>query len=76
MKKRYPGKAGHHPGRVNFSELLYEQKADPFAQAKALVHASLKQLLRKLWLSIASADWVDPAGRVKVLIIEEKSWPV
>ena len=48
MKKRYPGKAGHHPGRVNFSELLYEQKADPFAQAKALVHASLKQLLRKL----------------------------
>ena len=76
MKKGYPGKAGHHPSRVHFSELLYEQKFDPFARPTALVYASLKQLLRKLWLSIASADRVDQAGPVKVLIIMEKSWPV
>ena len=79
MKKGYPRKAGHHPSRVNFSELLYEKKVDPFARPIALAHASLKQLLRKLWLSIATiatADRVDPAGRVKVLIIMEKSWPV
>lgn len=76
MKKGYPGKAGHHLSRVNLSELLYEKNVDPFARPIALAHASLKQLLRKLWLSIATADRVDPAGRVKVLIIMEKRWPV
>ena len=76
MKKGHPGKAGHHPSRVNFSELLYEKRVDPFARPIALAHASLKQLLRKLWLSIASADRVDPAERVKVFIVMEKSWPV
>ena len=76
MKKGYPGKAGHHLSRVNFSELLYDKKVAPFVRPTALGHASLKQLLRKLWLSIASADRVDPDGRVKVLIIMEKSWPV
>jgi len=57
-------------------ELLYEKKVDPFARPPTLGHASLKQLLRKLWLSIASVDRVDPAGRVKVLLIMEESWPV
>ena len=76
MKKGYPGKAGHHVNRVNLSELLYEKKVNPFARPTALAHASLKQLLCKLWLSIATADRVDPAGRIKVLIIMEKSWPV
>ena len=76
MKKGYPGKAGHHLSRVNFRKQSYEKNVDPFARPTAFGHASLKQLLRKLWLSIASADRVDPAGRVKVLIIMEKSWPV
>ena len=42
MKKGYPGKAGHHLSRVNFSELLYEKNVDPFVRPTALGHASLK----------------------------------
>ena len=33
MEKCCPGKEGHPPCRVNFSERLYEKKGDPFARA-------------------------------------------
>ena len=35
MEKRCPGKEGHPPSRVNFSERLYEKKVDPFARANS-----------------------------------------
>ena len=38
MEKSCPGKEGHTPSRVNFSEHLYEKKVDPFAQANTLTH--------------------------------------
>ena len=43
MEKSCPGKEGHPPSQVNFSERLYEKKVDPFAQAKSwlIISASL-----------------------------------
>ena len=35
MEKSCPGKEGHPPSRVNFSERLYEKKVDPFARANS-----------------------------------------
>ena len=35
MEKSCPGKEGHPPSRVNFSERLYEKKVDPFARVKS-----------------------------------------
>ena len=35
MEKSCPGKEGHHPSRVNFSERLFEKKIDPFARANS-----------------------------------------
>ena len=36
MEKSCPGKEGHPPSRVNFSERLYEKKVDPFARVDSL----------------------------------------
>ena len=35
MEKSCPGKEGHPPSRVNFSERLYEKKIYPFSQANS-----------------------------------------
>ena len=35
MEKSCPGKEGHPPSRVNFSERLYEKNVDLFAQANS-----------------------------------------
>ena len=35
MEKICPGKEGHPPSRVNFSERLYEKKVYPFARANS-----------------------------------------
>ena len=35
MEKSCPGKEGHPPSRVNFSERLYEKKVDPFSRANS-----------------------------------------
>ena len=35
MKKSCPGKGGHPPSPVNFTERLHEKKVDPFARAKS-----------------------------------------
>ena len=53
---------GHPPSQVNFSERLYEEKLDSFAQAK-----SWHRRLRTLWLSRFDPD--DPSGRAKVPVI-------
>ena len=39
MEKSCPGKAGHPPSRVNFSERLYEKKLTPLPEPTALAHA-------------------------------------
>ena len=36
MEKSCPGKEGHPPNRVNFSERLYEKKVDPFPRANSV----------------------------------------
>ena len=59
MEKSCPGKEGHPPSRVNFSERLYEKKVDPFARANSAPACS--DCLDRL-------DGVDPAGRAKVFI--------
>ena len=35
MEKSCPGREGHPPSRVNFSECLYEKIVDPFARANS-----------------------------------------
>jgi len=54
---------GHPRSQVNFSERLYEEKLDSFAQAK-----SWHRRLRTLWL-LSRLDPVDPTGRAKGPII-------
>lgn len=35
MEKSYPGKEDHPPSQVNFSEHLYENGVNPFAEPRA-----------------------------------------
>ena len=35
MEKLFPGKEGHPPSPVNFTERLYEKKVYPFTGAKS-----------------------------------------
>ena len=52
MEKSCPGKEGHPPSRVNFSERLCEEKVDPFPRANSARARSdclaLTELTRKL----------------------------
>ena len=42
-EKSCPGKVGHPPNRVNFSEPLHEKIIDPFSRANARAHALFVQ---------------------------------
>ena len=42
-EKSCPGKVGHPPSRVNFSEPLHEKKLTPFSRANARAHAFFVQ---------------------------------
>ena len=59
MEKSGRRKEGHPLSPVDFSKHLYENKVDPFAQAK-----SWQQCLRMLWLPCL--DQVYPAKQAKV----------
>ena len=42
-EKSCPGKVGHPPNRVNFSEPLHEKIIEPFSRANARAHALFVQ---------------------------------
>ena len=53
-EKSCPGKVGHPPNQVNFSEPLQEKKKnDPFSRANARAHALLSKSALTLALTIS-----------------------
>ena len=69
MKNSCPGKEGHPPSRVNFSERLYEKKVDPFARFDGVDPARRAKVF--IWRKVAPARRVtlpskkgNPARRV------------
>ena len=56
MEKSYPGKEGHPPSRVNFSDRLYEKKVDPFARANSARACSDLATERERQLTTAPAS--------------------
>ena len=65
MEKSCPGKEGHPPSQVKFSEHLYEKKVDPFARANSACACSD-------CLALTELTWL---GEPKYLYGEKLGWP-
>ena len=63
MEKSCPGKEGHPPSRVNFSDRLYEKKVDPYARANSA---------RACYDCLALTEFTRLASQSVYI---EKSWP-